>query len=149
MDGEELLRAQKKAMSLLSYNDRTEWELMDKLLKAGFSEEAVNGATEYVKSFHYIDDERYAMRFVDIYHKSRSINRLRQDLTKRHVPEEYICLALESVDGGDSEALEKEIQKILSGKDLDCLEYKEKQKVAAKLYRKGFSVSDIRKRTGL
>lgn len=44
MDGEELLRAQKKAMSLLGYNDRTEWELMDKLLKAGFSEEAVNGA---------------------------------------------------------------------------------------------------------
>lgn len=149
MDAEELLRAQKKAMSLLSYNDRTEWELMDKLLRAGFSEEAVNGATEYVKSFHYIDDERYAMRFADIYHKSRSINRLRQDLTKKHVPEEYISLALESIDGGDSEALEKEIQKILSGKDLSCIEYKEKQKIAAKLYRKGFSVSDIRKRVGL
>lgn len=149
MNPEELLRAKKKAMSLLGYNDRTEWELMDKLFKAGFSEEAVNAATEYVKSFHYIDDERYAMRFADIYHNSRSINRIRQDLTKKHVPEEYISLALESVDGGDSTALEKEVQKILSGKELDCLEYKDKQKIAAKLYRKGFSVSDIRKRVGL
>lgn len=149
MNPEELLRAKKKAMSLLGYNDRTEWELMDKLFKAGFSEEVVNAATEYVKSFHYIDDERYAMRFADIYHNSRSINRIRQDLTKKHVPEEYISLALESVDGGDSTALEKEVQKILSGKELDCLEYKDKQKIAAKLYRKGFSVSDIRKRVGL
>lgn len=149
MNPEELLSAKKKAMSLLGYNDRTEWELMDKLFKAGFSEEAVNAATEYVKSFHYIDDERYAMRFADIYHNSRSINRIRQDLTKKHVPEEYISLALESVDGGDSTALEKEVQKILSGKELDCLEYKDKQKIAAKLYRKGFSVSDIRKRVGL
>lgn len=149
MNPEELLRAKKKAMSLLGYNDRTEWELMDKLFKAGFSEEAVNAATEYVKSFHYIDDERYAMRFADIYHNSRSINRIRQDLTKKHVPEEYISLALESVDGGDSTALEKEVQKILSGKELDCLEYKDKQKIATKLYRKGFSVSDIRKRVGL
>ena len=71
------------------------------------------------------------------------------DLAKRHIPEKYICLALESIDGGDSEALEKEIQKVMSGKDLDCLEYNEKQKIAAKLYRKGFSVSDIRKRIGL
>lgn len=149
MNPEELLRAKKKAMSLLGYNDRTEWELMDKLFKAGFSEEAVNATTEYVKSFHYIDDERYAMRFADIYHNSRSINRIRQDLTKKHVPEEYISLALESVDGGDSTALEKEVQKILSGKELDCLEYKDKQKIATKLYRKGFSVSDIRKRVGL
>ena len=54
MDGEELLRAQKKAMSLLGYNDRTEWELMDKLLKAGFSEEAVNGAIEYVKDMQCV-----------------------------------------------------------------------------------------------
>ena len=39
MDEEELLRAKKKAMSLLNYNDRTEWELMDRLANAGFSDE--------------------------------------------------------------------------------------------------------------
>ena len=76
MDEEELLRAKKKAMSLLNYNDRTEWELMDRLSGAGFSEEAVNGAMEYVKSFHYIDDERYAMRFASIYCQSRSQKRI-------------------------------------------------------------------------
>ncbi len=140
MDEEELLRAKKKAMSLLNYNDRTEWELMDRLANAGFSDEAVNGAMEYVKSFHYIDDERYAMRFASIYHKSRSIKRMWQDLTS---------IALESVEGGDSEALGREVQKMLKGRDLEELSYEEKQKMAAKLYRKGFGVSNIRKYTGL
>ncbi len=149
MDEEELLRAKKKAMSLLNYNDRTEWELMDRLANVGFSEEAVNGAMEYVKSFHYIDDERYAMRFASIYHKSRSIKRLWQDLTKKHVPEKYISIALESIEGGDSEALKREMKKMLKGRDIEELPYEEKQKMAAKLYRKGFGVSNIRKYTGL
>lgn len=149
MDDEELLRAKKKAMSLLDYNDRTEWELMDRLSSAGFSEEAVNGAMEYVKSFHYIDDKRYAMRFASIYHKSRSKKRIWQDLTKRHVPEEYISIALESIEGGDSEALEKETRKMLKGRGLEELSYEEKQKTAAKLYRKGFGISSIRKYIGL
>lgn len=149
MDDEELLRAKKKALSLLNYNERTEWELMDRLANAGFSEEAVKGALEYVKSFHYIDDERYAMRFASIYHKSRSIKRLWQDLTKKHVPEKYISIALESIEGGDSEALEKEMQKALRGRDLEELPYEERQRIAAKLYRKGFRVSSIRKYTGI
>lgn len=149
MDEEELLRAKKKAMSLLNYNDRTEWELMDRLSSAGFSEEAVNGAMEYVKSFHYIDDERYAMRFASIYCKSRSQKRIWQDLTKRHVPEEYISIALESVEGGENEALEKETRKMLKGRDMEELSYEEKQKIAAKLYRKGFGTGSIRRYLGL
>ncbi len=146
MDSEELLRAKKKAMSLLNYKDRTEWELMDKLAKAGFSEEAINGALEYARSFHYIDDERYAMHFVDIHHKSKSIKRLEQDLANKHVPEKYISLAIESIEGGDCMALEKELQKILKkGMTFEEMTYEERQKTAAKLYRKGFNIYDVKK----
>ena len=38
---DEILKAKKRAMLILQHNDRTEWELTDKLNKAGFSEEAV------------------------------------------------------------------------------------------------------------
>lgn len=146
MDDGELLRAKKKALSLLNYSDRTEWELMDKLTKADFSEEVVNEALEYVKSFHYIDDERYAMNFVDVYHKSRSIKRIWQDLRNKHVPDKYISLAIESIEGGDSAALERELRKILKkGQSLEEMTYEERQKVAAKLYRKGFSASDVKR----
>lgn len=138
---EEVLRAKKKAMALLLHNDRTEWQLRDKLARSGFSEEAVDEAVEYVRSFHYIDDERYAVRFVEIYHETRSIKRLRQDLYKRHVPDEYIETAIENIDNDDSAALNREFERI--GQKLADISYEEKQKVAAKLYRKGFRMEDI------
>lgn len=138
---EEVLRAKKKAMALLLHNDRTEWQLRDKLTRSGFSEEAVDEAVEYVRSFHYIDDERYAVRFVEIYHETRSIKRLRQDLYKRHVSDEYIETAIENIDNDDSAALNRELERI--GQKLADMSYDEKQKVAAKLYRKGFRMEDI------
>lgn len=141
---EEILRAKKKAMSLLQHMDRTEWELRSKLEKAGFAEEPIREAVEYVKSFHYIDDKRYAFRFVEIYCESRSIQRIRQDLQKKHIPDELITLALEEIDYDDSRALEKAIDKILSQTDeVLSLSYQERQKIIAKLYRKGFRVDQI------
>lgn len=142
MADDEILQAKKKAMSLLLHNDRTEWELTDRLERAGFSEQAVYAAIEYVRSFHYIDDKRYAERFAQIYHSRRSIQRIKQDLSKRHVPEEYIEIAIAEIEGGDSEALQKEVEKHTHGRD--DLTYEEKQKITAKLYRKGFRLEDIR-----
>lgn len=141
MADEELLRAKKKAMSLLQHNDRTEWQLRDKLMRNGFSEEAVENAIEYVRSFHYIDDERYAVRFVEIYHETRSIKRLKQDLYKRHISDELIEIAIENINNDDSAALNHEIERI--GQNLETMTYEEKQKVAAKLFRKGFRMGDI------
>ena len=81
------------------------------------------------------------MRFVEIYHETRSIKRLRQDLYKRHVPDEYIETAIENIDNDDSAALNRELERI--GQKLADMSYDEKQKVAAKLYRKGFRMEDI------
>lgn len=139
---DEILRAKKKAMSLLQHMDRTEWELRSKLEKAGFAEEPIREAVEYVRSFHYIDDERYAFRFVEIYCESRSIQRIRQDLQKKHIPDELITLALEEIEYDDSRALEKAMNKILPRIDGE-LSYQERQKIIAKLYRKGFRVDQI------
>ena len=138
---DEILKAKKRAMLILQHNDRTEWELT----KAGFSEEAVESAVEYVRSFHYIDDERYAKRFVEIYHESRSIKRMKQDLYKRHIADEYIELALENIDYDDSTALRRQIEKLGIDADmLASLSYEESQKIIAKLYRKGFSLGSIK-----
>lgn len=135
------LQGRKKAMALLNHKDRTRWELQDRMERAGFSEEVIADAVAYVEGFHYIDDRRYAVHFAEIYRESRSIARIRQDLKKRHVPEEYIDEALEEISYDDSAALEKEIGKLCRGRD--DFSYEEKQKIAAKLYRKGFRTDDI------
>lgn len=138
-----LLEAKKKAMSLLKYMDRTEWQLRDKLAAKGFSEEAVEGAVDYVKSFHYLDDYRYAVHFVELHYEQRSRQRMRQDLYQRHVPEEYIDLALESICENDDVALQEALRKITKGETE--YSYEEKQKIAGKLYRKGFRLGDIKR----
>lgn len=140
---DELLKAKKKAMSLLKYMDRTEWQLRDKLAAKGFSEEAVEGAVDYVKSFHYLDDYRYAVHFVELHYEQRSRQRMRQDLYQRHVPEEYIDLALESICENDDVALQEALRKITKGETE--YSYEEKQKIAGKLYRKGFRLGDIKR----
>ena len=140
---DELLEAKKKAMSLLKYMDRTEWQLRDKLAAKGFSEEAVEGAVDYVKSFHYLDDYRYAVHFVELHYEQRSRQRMRQDLYQRHVPEEYIDLALESICENDDIALQEALRKITRGETE--FSYGEKQKIAGKLYRKGFRLGDIKR----
>ena len=140
---DELLEAKKKAMSLLKYIDRTEWQLRDKLAAKGFSEEAVEGAVDYVKSFHYLDDYRYAVHFVELHYEQRSRQRMRQDLYQRHVPEEYIDLALESICENDDIALQEALRKITKGETE--YSYEEKQKIAGKLYRKGFRLGDIKR----
>lgn len=140
---DELLEAKKKAMSLLKYMDRTEWQLRDKLAAKGFSEEVVEGAVDYVKSFHYLDDYRYAVHFVELHYEQRSRQRMRQDLYQRHVPEEYIDLALESICENDDIALQEALRKITRGETE--FSYEEKQKIAGKLYRKGFRLGDIKR----
>ena len=140
---DELLEAKKKAMSLLKYMDRTGWQLRDKLAAKGFSEEAVEGAVDYVKSFHYLDDYRYAVHFVELHYEQRSRQRMRQDLYQRHVPEEYIDLALESICENDDVALQEALRKITKGETE--YSYEEKQKIAGKLYRKGFRLGDIKR----
>ncbi len=144
MEEERFLAGRKKAMALLLHKDRTRWELCDRLVRAGFEDDVVEDAIAYVESFHYIDDRRYAVRFAEIYCESRSIKRIRQDLMKRHVPEEYIEDAFEQIQWDDSGALTKELNKLLKGRELSAdISYEEKQKIAAKLYRKGFQTDDI------
>ncbi len=144
MEAERFLAGRKKAMALLLHKDRTRWELCDRLVRAGFEDDVVEDAIAYVESFHYIDDRRYAVRFAEIYCESRSIKRIRQDLMKRHVPEEYIEDAFEQIQWDDSGALTKELNKLLKGRELsEDISYEEKQKIAAKLYRKGFQTDDI------
>ena len=54
------LRAKRYAMNLLVKMDRTERELREKLKKNGYPAEVSRKAVDYVKSYGYIDDARYA-----------------------------------------------------------------------------------------
>ena len=53
-------RAKLRGMNLLKSRSYTEHQLREKLKQGLFSEEIIDEAVEYLKSFHYIDDRCYA-----------------------------------------------------------------------------------------
>lgn len=123
--------------------DRTEAQLRDKLLQAEFEAEIVEQAIAYVKSFGYLDDERYVRNYIEVRQSVKSRRQLEQELQYRKgVPKELIQKVYEELEPADEKAL---IRRQLEKKNYDPLTCEEKlrQKLIASLLRKGFQMSDI------
>ncbi len=109
-------RAIKRAMHLLEKMDRTEQQLRKKLLEGGYPNELVEEAIAYVKSYHYIDDERYARTFIRLNQDRRSIGRMKMDLFAKGISSDTIDRAINE----EYETLpETLIQKLIEKKNFD------------------------------
>ncbi len=137
-------RAVARAMHLLEKQDMTEGRLREKLKKSEYSEEDIEEAIAYVKSYHYIDDMRYCLNFIDYNSSSKSRIRIKQDLIKRGADKETIAAAFE-----ESEAIDEEsqIMKWLEKKHFVEVadDEKERYRIYSFLMRKGYKTSDILK----
>ncbi len=142
---DEVKKATEKAMAVLLIKDRTKKELEDRLKRAGFSEKAVDAAMEYVQSFGYIDDARYAYSYISFRRTLKSRKEIAFKLLQRGVDKEVIQQAFYEFPDDDSEALKNSIRKKCNGRDLNEMDRVERQKVFAYLARRGFRASDISK----
>ena len=140
-------RAKLRSMNLLKSREYTEHQIREKLRQGFYPEPVIDEALEYIKSFHYIDDRRYAKDYIVYHSESRSRGRIEQDLYKKGIDRDLIRAVYE-------EDLEEELpdetalmEKLLRKKnyDRDNADYQERQKMGAFLYRKGFSLDKIEK----
>lgn len=147
-----LLKGKKRALRLLERKDYSRKELMTRLLKDGYEQELIEKIIDYVDSFHYLDDTRVAGSFIRGRKEYKSKRELEFLLKQKGIREENIVLAFEenykNEDGIAQEevAIQKYLQKYhVTAEALEEMSYEEKQKVAAKLYRKGFETDKIKK----
>ena len=136
------------AMNLLTARDYTEKQLRDKLNKREYSSDEIQAAIDYVKSFHYVDDIRYAENYLEYYKEIRTYKRMENDLVKKGVAAELVRECWKHMlDEGTKYDEEVMIARLLEKKhfDKEHADYKEKQKMAAFLYRRGFRSDSIRK----
>ena len=141
-------RAIKRAMNLLIKTDRTEADLRRKLRENRYPETVIDTAVEYVKGFHYIDDERYAKAYISAKAGSCSLRSIRQKLVEKGIDKDIIDNELEDYYSLEGAALESELIRVSMLKicpNPASLDHNERQKLFAKLYRRGFSISDIEK----
>lgn len=143
-------RAKLRAMNLLQKKDYTEKQLRDKLSEGLYPQELVNEAIDYVKSYKYLDDDRYARDYITYHMEMRSKNRIIQDLMGKGLSKDFILPIIEelyedSSENSDSNIEMEQIKKLLVKKKYNKeLDFKEKQKIIAFLMRRGYQMSDIR-----
>jgi len=142
---EEKLKAKNKALKFLSYRQRSEKEVVDKLKKEGFSQEIIDKTVEFLKGYNLIDDLNFAKNFVM---DKSNINkygpeRIKYELYMKGIPESIINKSLEYYDDEYSVALELARKKINSYKnDNKSAIYR---KLGGFLQRRGFSYECILK----
>ena len=134
-------RARLRAMNLLQIRDYTEKQLLDKLLGGGYPQPVAEQAVEYVKSFHYIDDFRYAGDYLTAFAGRKSLRRMEQDLQQKGVPKGILEQAV---------AAWQELQMacaLLEKKhyDRDTADRRQQQRLYNFLMYRGFSGEVIRK----
>lgn len=146
-------RAKKRCLNLLQKRPYTESKLREKLREGYYTDELIDEAIEYVKSFHYIDDYDYASQYIFYHKESETRKKMEEKLRMKGISKEV----LQQVFGDtydEVEQQETELQqakKLLEKKRYDaCLtEWKEKQRIYCFLVRKGFSFSVIKKAMSL
>ena len=136
-------RAKLRAMHLLEKMDRTRAELKKKLEQSGYPTKAVEEALEYVESFHYIDDVRYAARYIEFQKSKKGKARLKMELLQKGISAEIVARALEEAEEqmDAKETIRKMLQSKRKGEG--AMEEKEKQRLYGFFMRKGFSSSEI------
>ena len=135
--------AKKKAMDLLLAMDRTEGELREKLLSAGFGAKAAEEAILYVKKYGYVDDERYKKLYVENRSDRKSPMEIAAGLMRKGVSGAEARAAVKDYYTAEREA--ETACELLKKRHFDPFEedYKKKQKHISYLARKGFSFSAI------
>lgn len=141
-------RATLRAMNLLQSRPYTESQIREKLAQGLYPQESIDLAIEYVKSYHYVDDRRFAEEYIENQQEKKSRRVIEMDLLRKGISKDMIEEAFlsqtERGNGPDEEELARQWMKKrrFAVEDAD---YDERQKMAAFLYRKGISSETIRK----
>ena len=143
-------RGKRYALSLLSDREYSSKMLMDKLSSTGYSSEHAEIIIDYVKSFHYLDDERYAENYIRSRMQSKSRRHLERKLYEKGISKElseeiFSKLEEENCNESPSDIEKNIIRRELSKKlkSVDPNDHERITKVTASLVRKGFNYSDI------
>lgn len=151
----EILESQKaaaliRAGNLLKGMDYTVQGLHDKLIRAGYPQEAVEDVVERLEDAGYLNDRRYAEGYLRLHLGDRSLARIRGDLQLKGIDRDLLAEVLRAYeDENEGAAARQEIAQIgkfLARKHYDpyTMTYEETARIKAALLRKGYSMEHIR-----
>lgn len=142
-------RARSRALHMLAGRDRSVAEVRQRLASAGFSASAIASTVEWLSALGYLDDQRFAGRYVHEKVKAGwGERRLRVELTRKGVERKHVEEALaavheeEQVVGGQHETLVSLVQRRFARSWVEDREGSERR-LAGFLLRRGFGWDDV------
>lgn len=119
-----------KALRLLEFRAHSEFELKEKLIRAGSSEEDIERILEFCREYGFVNDEQYAKRKAKDLQKLKKYGRQRiiSELKHKGIASDLIDLALCETDDNEEDILYPLVVKKLGGnferKSIDkCIRY--------------------------
>ena len=145
-------RAKKRSMMLLQKKDYTEEELRRKLRDGEYPQGAIDEAVSYVKSFRYIDDDRYCRAYINCYCSRWSRQQIMAKLIAKGIDKNRVIRIYEELmEEGEVEDMEERLIRDILRKrhyDAETADWKIRQKMYLHLANKGFSSEKIRRILG-
>lgn len=140
-------RAKLRAMNLLMGREYTREELRRKLASGCYPEQIIEDALEYVESYRYIDDGRYALSYITYHEEDKNRRQIEQKLMQKGISKDTLEKAWQEWEEKGGRQNEQEmIEKLLQKRHYmrETADIKEQQRTYAFLMRKGFSSEAIR-----
>lgn len=143
---EEARKVINAALNFLSYRQRSEKEIRNKLKEKEYEENYINRAISFCKEQNYIDDEAFAISFIKDKQNLNNLGqyRIKRELMLKGIDEDIIeKVLIEDKDEEYDRAFEIASKKFSSYKDDD--RNKVYRKLSGFLQRKGYSFDIVRK----
>ena len=137
-----LPKAKYKALNLLKSRDHTRIELIRKLKNAGYPDGVIHKTLEYIDSYHYLNDMRFAENYIAYRGKTKSRKELLYELSLKGLDKEFV----QDTEAFKENCNDRDVVLALILKrwgDEPKPDTKEKDRMTRYLARRGFSASDI------
>lgn len=144
-------RVKLRAMNLLTKRPYTEAKLRQKLREGFYTENLIDIAIDYVKSFGYIDDASYARDYIVYHAHSMSRKQMEQKLLEKKIQKDVISRILdEELKEQEADLEAEQIRQLFQKKYKGVLPTEREQyiKMMQFFMRKGYSASGIKKIVG-
>ncbi len=131
-----------RALRLLSFRAHSEYELRDKLMHDGASEDDINAVIDFLYEYKFLDDRIYAARLAaDLSHiKKYGKYRIIAELTRKGIPREIISETAETLETDEEEQLLPLMERKLAGD----FEQKSRDRAFRYFASRGYGFDDIK-----
>mgnify|MGYP001179651663 CR=1 FL=1 len=138
---DEIAKAFNRALSFLTYQMRSEYEVKKKLIDAGYGESVVLEAIQKLKKLGFLNDETYSKALLETKKKTakKGPMAIKQDLMKKGIDKSTMEKALESYTYEEQMALAMQLAEKTAKMNSTKTPVQIKQKIQDTLIRKGYS----------